>query len=175
VASEFSGFRVSIAVFSCCVFQSDNSLSMVAGLVSRSTVDLRIRDYCWCYATTTNRKFGVCECRGQLEYVIQQQMNVNIMFYHILFTDVFRSLLRPSSWCYTVTQTRIQTNCLHDCIGCPTRYLTRHFFNNSNTNEDIATKFKQGYFRCVRNEEECVCSAPNCCDTVKLLQKCRVR
>jgi hypothetical protein len=25
-------------------------------------------------------------------------------------------------------------------IGCPTTYKTRHFFNNSNTNEDIATK-----------------------------------
>jgi hypothetical protein len=24
---------------------------------------------------------------------------------------------------------------------CPTRYGTRHFFNNSNTNKDIATKF----------------------------------
>jgi len=32
---------------------------------------------------------------------------------------------------------------------CPTRYRTRHFFNNSNTNEDIATKFEQEYFRCV--------------------------
>jgi len=41
---------------------------------------------------------------------------------------------------------------------CPTRYRTRHFFNNSNTNEDIATKFEQEYVRCVRNEEECVCS-----------------
>jgi len=27
--------------------------------------------------------------------------------------------------------------------GCPTRYRTRHFFNNSNTNVDIATKFEQ--------------------------------
>jgi hypothetical protein len=27
--------------------------------------------------------------------------------------------------------------------GCSTRYRTRHFFNNSNTNEDIATKFEQ--------------------------------
>ena len=43
------------------------------------------------------------------------------------------------------------------CTGCPTRYRTRHFFNNSNTNEDIATKFEQEYVRCVRNEEECVC------------------
>ena len=41
---------------------------------------------------------------------------------------------------------------------CPTRYRTRHFFNNSNTNEDIATKFEQEYVRCVRNEEEYVCS-----------------
>jgi hypothetical protein len=40
----------------------------------------------------------------------------------------------------------------------PTRYRTWHFFNNSNTNEDIATKFEQEYVRCVRNEEECVCS-----------------
>jgi len=30
----------------------------------------------------------------------------------------------------------------HLAIGCPTRYWTRHFFNNSNTNEDIATKFE---------------------------------
>jgi hypothetical protein len=52
-----------------------------------------------------------------------------------------------------------------DYTGCPTRYRTWNFFNNSNTNEDIAKKFEQGYVRCVRNEEECVCSAPNCCDT----------
>jgi hypothetical protein len=43
--------------------------------------------------------------------------------------------------------------------GCPTRYQTRHFFNNSNTNEDIVPKFEQEYVRCVRNEEECVCGA----------------
>jgi intein-encoded DNA endonuclease-like protein len=30
--------------------------------------------------------------------------------------------------------------------------------------EDIAKKFEQEYVRCVKNEEECVCSAPNCCD-----------
>jgi hypothetical protein len=42
--------------------------------------------------------------------------------------------------------------------GCPTRSQTRNFFNNSNTNEDIATKFKQEYVHYVRNEEECVCS-----------------
>ena len=47
---------------------------------------------------------------------------------------------------------------------CPTRYRIRHFFNNSNTNEDIATKFEQEYLRWVGNEKECVCSAPNSCD-----------
>jgi len=50
------------------------------------------------------------------------------------------------------------------CTVCPTRFRTRHFLNNSNTNEDIATKFEQEYVRCVRNEEECLCSAPNYCD-----------
>jgi len=29
--------------------------------------------------------------------------------------------------------------------GCPTRYRTWHFFKNSNTNEDIGTKFEQEY------------------------------
>ena len=51
---------------------------------------------------------------------------------------------------YTVTSS--------ECTECPTRYRTRHFFNNSNTNEDTATKFEQEYVCCVRNEEECVCS-----------------
>jgi hypothetical protein len=31
--------------------------------------------------------------------------------------------------------------------GCPTRYRTRHLFHNSNTNEDISTKFEQEYVR----------------------------
>ena len=34
----------------------------------------------------------------------------------------------------------------------------RCFFNNSNTSEGSATKFEQEYVRCVRNEEESVCS-----------------
>jgi hypothetical protein len=40
--------------------------------------------------------------------------------------------------------------------GCPTTYQTLHFFNNSKTNEDIATRFEQEYVRCMGNEEECV-------------------
>ena len=47
---------------------------------------------------------------------------------------------------------------MHRNTGCPTTYQTRHFFNNSKTNEDIATRFEQEYVRYVRNEEECVCS-----------------
>ena len=43
-----------------------------------------------------------------------------------------------------------RTESWHDTV-CPTRYRTRHFFNNSNTNEDIATRFEQEYVRCVRN------------------------
>jgi len=29
--------------------------------------------------------------------------------------------------------------------GCPSRYQTRHFFNNFTTNEDTATKFEADY------------------------------
>ena len=47
---------------------------------------------------------------------------------------------------------------MHHSTGCPTTYQTWHFFNNSKTNEDIAMRFEQEYFCCVRNEEECVCS-----------------
>ena len=36
--------------------------------------------------------------------------------------------------------------------------VMRQRVNNSNTNEDIATKSEQGYVRCVINEKECVCS-----------------
>jgi len=62
--------------------------------------------------------------------------------------------------CYIHTYTDIVCVCVCVCVYtlCPTRNLPRHFFNNSNTNEDIATKFEQEYVRCVRNEEECVCS-----------------
>jgi hypothetical protein len=38
--------------------------------------------------------------------------------------------------------------------GCPTRYRTRHFFNNFTTNEDIATKFEADVPHCVRNMKE---------------------
>jgi len=55
---------------------------------------------------------------------------------------------------YTVCPTRYRTVIIQ-CVPLATE--TRHFFNNSNTNEDIVC--------CVRNEKECVCSAPNCCDT----------
>jgi len=53
---------------------------------------------------------------------------------------------------------------------CPTLYQTRHFFSNFNTNEDIATKFEE-YVRCVRNEEECVCSRCNMLISGKIIKE----
>jgi len=38
--------------------------------------------------------------------------------------------------------------------GCPTRYRTRHFFDNFTTNEDTATKFEADFPHCVRNVKE---------------------
>ena len=43
---------------------------------------------------------------------------------------------------------------MSDCIECPTRYQTQHFFNNFTTNEDIATKFEEDLPHCVRNVKE---------------------
>jgi hypothetical protein len=38
--------------------------------------------------------------------------------------------------------------------GCPTRYRTRHFFNNFTINVEIATKFEAHLPHCVRNVKE---------------------
>jgi hypothetical protein len=67
--------------------------------------------------------------------------------------DHYRPSLIPISRQLNAVQT------VPSCTVCPTRYRTRHFFNNSNTNEDIATKFEHEYVRCVRNEKECVRSS----------------
>ena len=51
---------------------------------------------------------------------------------------------------YSTTYTQVNVDyrkCIH-YIECPTRYRTQHFFNNSNTNEDIGTKSEQEYVRC---------------------------
>ena len=69
---------------------------------------------------------------------------------------------------YIYTHTHIHT---HIYTGCPITYRTRHFFNNSKTNEDIATTFEQEYVRCVRNEEERVCSAPNIFICVRIIKE----
>jgi hypothetical protein len=58
----------------------------------------------------------------------------------------------------TTTNAQFYSLCIVSNTECPNRYRTRHFLNNSNTNEDIAKKFEEKYVRCVRNEEECVCS-----------------
>jgi len=47
------------------------------------------------------------------------------------------------------TQLCISTMILYTV--CPTRYRTRHFFNNFTTNEDIATKSEADFPHCVRN------------------------
>jgi hypothetical protein len=62
-------------------------------------------------------------------------------------------------WCFILMAVQLAYT------ECPTTSQTRQFFNNSNVNNDIATRFEQEHVRCVRNEEECVWSAANCCDT----------
>ena len=59
----------------------------------------------------------------------------------------------------SITRKETSGRVICDYTECPTRYGTLHLFNNSNTNEDIVTKFEQECIRCGRNEEESVCSA----------------
>jgi len=70
-------------------------------------------------------------------------------FHHILHSTFNYTVLAKKLKILTTTQAGTVR---------PAHYRTRHFFNNSNTNEYIATKFQQQYVRCMRNEEECVCS-----------------
>ena len=79
------------------------------------------------------------------------------------FSRISSACVLPSMWeakfhTHTKQRAKLYSVQLSLYTECSTRYRTRHFFNNSNTNEDIATKFEQEYVRCVRNEEECVCS-----------------
>ena len=64
-------------------------------------------------------------------------------------------LLQMRSKCW-IWSSLIVVTTSKQCTVCPTCYWTRHFFNNSNTDEDIAVKFEQEYICCVRNEKECV-------------------
>ena len=51
---------------------------------------------------------------------------------------------------YRCLQYPLRSFCHADYTLCPTRYRTRHFFNNFTTN-DIATKFEMDLPHCVRN------------------------
>jgi hypothetical protein len=58
---------------------------------------------------------------------------------------------RQTAVSYTAQQSSYITSELLTHTGCPTRYRTRHFFNNFTTSEDIATKFEEDLPHCVRN------------------------
>jgi hypothetical protein len=62
-----------------------------------------------------------------------------------VYEIIWKSIVEPGSPHMTIWRMRIacwipNITKLTDNTGCPTRYRTRHFFNNSNINEDIATK-----------------------------------
>jgi len=59
--------------------------------------------------------------------------------------------------------------------GCPTRYRTRHFFNNFTTNEDIATKFEAHYRHILLHFSHNERTPVQISLALELLKKCRVR
>jgi len=58
---------------------------------------------------------------------------------------------------------------------CPTRYRTQHFFNNSNTNEDIATKQTHSSSFLTQRTYSCSNFVAIFSSVLELLKKCRVR
>ena len=90
---------------------------------------------------------------------IFQQISETLICYRTCKPQIRLSVDQTRSHKYTAMKpqnTQILRYNFFLCTVCPTRYQTWHFFNNS--------KFEQEYVRCVKNEEECVCSVPNCCD-----------
>ena len=85
-----------------------------------------------------------------------QYVNITMNSHTTRLTDIFNwhelCSLWGRHWIF------MYINILFQNTVCPTRYRTRNFLNNYNTNESIATKFEQEYVRCVGNEKECVCS-----------------
>jgi len=62
---------------------------------------------------------------------------------YLHFIQIFRT---------SVNTTRNATDkCIYRYTACPTRYRTRHFFNNFTSNEDIAAKYEADLHHCVRN------------------------
>jgi hypothetical protein len=68
---------------------------------------------------------------------------------HIMEVQVVLLATEPGFWKYRLSYSL--PNPAFGSTGFPTRYRTWLFFHNPNTNEDIVTKFEQGYVRCVRN------------------------
>jgi hypothetical protein len=65
-----------------------------------------------------------------------------------------RPLGRPNSGCSIRKQFFFFCKTETEYTGSPTRYRTRHFFNNFTTNEDIATNYEADLTHCVRNVKE---------------------
>ena len=70
------------------------------------------------------------------------------IFFHIFFIKgtIFEKKVALHKLCALIFSTNLVRN-----TGWPTRYRTRHFFNNFTANEDIATKFEVDLLHCVRN------------------------
>jgi hypothetical protein len=100
--------------------------------------------------------FTCCRYKHMSDYILVAPDHFNIILQSMARTQVisFLRIFRLNAACILQPHMYCMINLLHrTCkrkllfvtIGCPTRYRTRHFFNNSNTNEDIATKFEQKY------------------------------
>ena len=143
--------RVMTAFFRCHHPQLNNTTSLPHGSCSCNAWLWRLKPY---RSSETSNTTHLKQLRIPEELSPQKHRYQNLRY----------SSACPSlGYCPRICLEKLSQNINVDQMAfrsteCPTRYRIRHFFNNANTNEDIPTKFEQKYVRCVRNEEECVCS-----------------
>jgi len=98
------------------------------------------------FISTTFFPESIFDSSKRIVYTCDVQLNV----LYILFSNLKIEKLYFSR----VISTRETCFVFIVSTGFPTRYRTRHFFNNFTTNEDIATKFEADLPHCVRNVKE---------------------
>ena len=107
---------------------SDDARSQERQISKANIRPLRISQVCY-------HRFGVNFCLHTQDNLQCQEPHDTKNIHYLL--DVIVCSSKRYYVLYYTTGEALKTN---RSTGCPTRYWIRHFFNNSNTNEDTATK-----------------------------------
>ena len=128
------GFRWNLILMSFIKIcrETVNLVSTWAKISDTLHEDLSTFYCCWPHTFAVKRCCAALSIFMLLTVTLTQQYTKNVLLrFHC--NNGYTNALK----CYVTRTLSVLLNTV-----CPTRYRTRHFFNNSNTNEDIATKFE---------------------------------